>query len=163
MSTRFEEVHHSLDLDEDLKLHRKGWIAKPIGRAIIMVIVIAGALGFFGQGILSKKVLRQGSAMIQFDRFLRHNGEMDMLVSMTSVAGRSAVSFPLDYMQHLKVEHIVPQPEASFIRSGQVWYVFQTDQNLMAHFFIKPQTTGNLHGAVWINDQFIPISHFIYP
>ena len=163
MSNRFEQVHHSMDLEEDLELHRKGWIAKPFGRAVIISILVAGALGFFGGGWLSKQVLRQGAATIQFDRFLRNQGEMDLVVSMTGVSGRSAVSFPLEYMNNLHVEDIVPQPETSFIRSGQVWYVFQADQNLLAHFYLKPQTVGNLHGSVWVNDQFIPLSHYIYP
>lgn len=152
-----------MDLDENLKLHRKGWIAKSIGRAAILGIMLAAALGLFSNGIMSRQVARQGTVVVESDRFLRNNSETRLSISMTGVKGRSVISFPLTYTQHLKVERISPEPERTAIRDGQVWYVFEADQNLLVQFYMKPQTNGNLHGSVWVNDQYLLLSHFIYP
>lgn len=163
MNNRTEEINHPLDLNERLDLHRKGWQVQPFGKALIVAFMIAGLLGLFGNGWLSKQNIRQGRAQVSYERFFRRDGKMELEVSMTGVSGRSAISFPLAYLKDIEITQVMPQPERSFIREGQVWYVYEADQNLQARFSLRPQTRGSIYGSVYVNEENIPIHHFIFP
>lgn len=163
MDNRMEQVSHPLDLDEQPRLHRKGWIAQVIGKVLIIALMIAGLLGAFGEGWLSSRTILQGRTQLQYERFYRQDATMKLAVSQTGVAGRSAISFPLPYISQLEVSQVVPEPEQSFTRDGQLWYVFEADQNLLVTFHLRPKTRGNLAGSVYVNEDNIPVHHFIYP
>ncbi|OLY94003.1 hypothetical protein SAMN05444008_110189 [Cnuella takakiae] len=163
MASRIEQISHPLDLDEKLNLHHKGWIIQPVGKVLLVGLMVMGLLGLFGEGLLSQQQVRQGTTQLSYEKFFRQYGEMELKVQQAGVSGRSAISFPLDYINHLQVTQVLPQPESTFIRDGQLWYVFQADQNLQVTFYIRPQTRGNLHGSVYVNEDNIPIHHFFYP
>lgn len=163
MSSRVEPVQHALDLEENIALHRKGWRVQPIGKAFILLIIIAGVLGLFGEGLLGNQTVRQGNAQVQYEKYGRQDGKMKLQIAATGVRGRSAISFPISYIKNFQVERIVPEPQSSFVREGQVWYVFEATQNLQAHFYLQPETRGAVSGSVWVNEQEVPLHHFIFP
>jgi hypothetical protein len=163
MGNRTEQVTHTLDLDENPGLHRTGWQVQPFGKALLLAIMIAGLLGVFGQGWLSKRTAVHGRAQINYERFARFNGELKLDVTMTGVTGKSAVSFPLSYINHFEIKQIVPTPERTFIRDGQMWFVFEAEQNLQALFYMRPQQTGSVAGLIYVNEANTPIHHYIYP
>lgn len=152
-----------MDLDERPALHQKGWKIQPIGKALVLLIMLAGLLGLFGNGWLSKQWLLQGRTQIKFERFYRRNSDMKLEVAAAGVAGRSAISFPLGYIKNFEVVKIVPEPERSFVRDGQLWYVFEAEQNLQADFYLRASKAGSIAGSVFVNEENIPIHHFIYP
>ncbi len=163
MGNRIEQISHSLDLDEQIGMHRTGWITQIFGKILILAFMVLGLLGLFGEGWLSKKQVQAGGAQVRYERFLRHDADTKMHIALAGVTGFSAVSFPLNYIRDLEVHTVIPQPERSFIKDGQVWYVFEAEQNLQATFYIRPKTRGNVHGSVWVNEAQIPLHHFIYP
>jgi hypothetical protein len=163
MGNRTETVTHALDLEEKDELHRKGWQVQPFGKALLLAMMVAGLLGVFGQGWLSKKTAAQANARISYEQFGRYDGKLKMEVSMTGVTGKSAVSFPLSYITHFEIEQVVPQPERTFIREGQMWFVFEASQNLQASYYLRPHKTGSIRGTIYVNEQNIPIHHYIYP
>lgn len=163
MSNRTEPLHHALDLEENIALHRKGWKVQPIGKAFILLTIAAAILGLFGEGFLSNQTARAGAAQVHFEKYARQSGKIKLQISATGVNGRSAISFPLTYIKAFQVEQIVPEPETSFIKEGQVWYVFEASQNLQADFYMQPESRGSISGSVWVNDQNIPLHHFIFP
>lgn len=163
MANRIEQINHPLDLNEDIRLHQKGWMVQPIGKVLILSFMIAGLLGMFGDGWLSQQNILQGRTQLQYERYFRQDAEMKMQVSQAGVTGRSAISFPLAYINQLQVTQVIPEPEQTFIRDGQMWYVFQAEQNLVVTFLIRPKTRGGLPGSVYVNEENIPVHHFIFP
>lgn len=46
-----EIVKTDLQIKEELDAHRKGWTAQRVGLTLMYLLVIAAAVGFFGDGL----------------------------------------------------------------------------------------------------------------
>ena len=62
-----------IELAEDMEFQRKNWRAERIGWAVLAFILLAAALGLFGQGPLGGTVVAAGddSLSLTYERFWR--------------------------------------------------------------------------------------------
>ena len=119
-----EEVKTTLQLDEHLDLHKKGWVAQVIGLTFIFLLVTAAALGLFGDGLLSTVKNESAGSRIEYDRFFRFEARMEILVEVTNTNSGATVSIDNDYLRDIRVESIVPEPLGNKINNGRVEYTF---------------------------------------
>jgi|SRR5690606_5584569 len=163
-SRRIEKIKHSLELDERLSSQLKDWRAQHIGAWIILVVVLLTGLGFFGNGVFSSKKIEQSGITLQYEKFLRHEKEIDIHWQLSS--GQQPVfRIPIGYLANFKIGKIVPEGYETHLSDGYVTYTFNADQltDAIVHFYLIPQQTGPV-SAVWIADTTrFQIKHFIYP
>ncbi|MBB1285370.1 hypothetical protein HRH25_13380 [Flavisolibacter sp. BT320] len=159
-----ERVNTDLDIDEDINLHEKGWVFQRIGWIFIFLLVALAAAGLFGNGLLSKKTQEKGGTTIEYQRFFRHEARMELTIDVHQPGSTQvAVSFPTKYLQQFRIESILPEPKESFLRDNSTHYIFPGEGSMTLTFHLVPQTSGFLSGAIGVNNQQFPITHFIYP
>lgn len=157
-----EEVKHNLELNEHLSLHKKGWVIQTIGWIIIITIMVAGALGVFGGGILSKQRPSSGYIETEFERFFRYESEMKILIE--SGEHISNISLPQQYISSFRIVRFEPQPINNNTSGSDVVFNFLPANNRLVTIYLVPKAYGNISGTMKVNGtNNIVLHHFIYP
>src|SRR5687768_8105632 len=75
---KIERVKHTMELDDKIDLQIRGWKVQRIGWVVILALMLAAALGVFGEGVISKKQVDLGNAQVTYDRFFRYEAQMKL-------------------------------------------------------------------------------------
>ena len=157
-----EKVDHDLEIDEELKLHRKGWVIQRVGWVIMFLIIIGGALGAFGEGLLSKKTVTQPNYCIEYERYFRYETEMKILVQSTQHI--ASLSFPQQYVKEFRMLRIEPGPDNNVTTNAEVVYNFLPGNNRIVTVYLIPKDYGKIEGYMKINGaNTTQLNHFIFP
>jgi hypothetical protein len=152
-----------LDIDEDLEFQHRMWRFERVGWFGIAAVLLAAVVGLFGHGPLSRATVDvpdpagpDRGFMLHYDRFGRAHSESHFVFSRTAGAPGS-VTFSLwlsgDYLNHVEVLRITPDPVSQELVSDGVRYHFRSHdgpQRLIFRF--KPERGGLLSGAFRLND-----------
>jgi hypothetical protein len=159
-----EVVNTDLEIEEELDLHEKGWRLQRFGWGFIYLIVLLGAIGLFGDGLLSKKTITTNEISVEYDRFYRHEAHMELKIDIPSNQPEGFfISFPNGYLKNFRIESVFPEATAVKISGDRVNYLFAGEGHSSLVFYLVPQAMGNISGVVQINQTEFSISHFIYP
>jgi hypothetical protein len=158
-----ERVKATLEIDEAIHLHERGWIIQRVGWVCIIGIMVAGILGVFGEGPFSNMKAASGNIKATYERFFRYEAEMKINVESSS-DHISNISFPQHYLKYFKVIRFVPEPEQNITSPTDVIYRFMPSQNRVVTIYLTPKQRGTIEGEMKINgtDRFL-LHHFIYP
>jgi hypothetical protein len=159
---KIEKFEHTLELDERVDLHKKGWVIQRVLWIVYGLFIIVAALGLFGNGPLSKVKKNAGKSFIEFERFARYSNITELKIFAQPVNGSNKVVFPIKYLQDFQVEKIIPQPESQNIKADQLIYVFPNSPVNIA-FEFKPEKVGMIESEIQINQTNIKLSQIIYP
>lgn len=163
MKTTIEKVETSLQINEALALHEKGWVVQRIGWVCVFAIVAAGALGVFGDGILSKGVLQAGNIKIEYQKLYRYETEMKICIKAPT-EHISTVAFPQQYLSDFSKIEFIPKPQMNSTANGWIYYQFAPKDNHIVTVYVTPRVSGAINGAVAINQSGVqPLHHFIFP
>jgi len=157
-----EEIQADLDLNEHLEMQQSGWRCQRIGLYCILIIVLTAALGLYGNGVISKKIYKEGNAWVEFDQFFRHEAKMQLKVG-TESAKKVIISFPTHYLNHFEIDAIVPEPKESYFENGKINYIFNGHDTITITFYLVPQDAGNIKGSLKVNQNLFTINHLIFP
>src|SRR5688500_14447045 len=124
MTERVERVKTSLEIEEDLNLHIKGWILQRAGWGFMLLILISAVLGLFGNGILSENVIIKEGSSVLFERFTRRNNEAEMEIISQHSSGIIEVCLSPRFTESFKVENIIPEPKDQMVKNGLTVYEF---------------------------------------
>ncbi|HEV7330568.1 MAG TPA: hypothetical protein VGN63_05960 [Flavisolibacter sp.] len=163
MRKKVELVEHQLELNERIDLHKKGWVIQRVGWVFMLLVILAAALGTFGNGILSKATIEKGNAKVEYQRFYRYEAEMPMQIFVRNVHGPATISLPESYVKQFKILRIIPEPQEYFIQSGYVSYIFNASSDFLASFYIRPENPGIIEGVIHVNNTPVSLQHLIYP
>lgn len=157
-----EPIEHSLEVDEELDLQKKGWVVQRIGWVFMFLFVALAALGLFGEGVLSKQKAEAAGAAINYERFFRHESRMELKVEI-GATDSAIVSFPNEYLDKFRIESVTPEPKDNEVASGRIRYHFSGQAPMKITFYLVPQQVGTISGDVAVNGHQFKLSHFIYP
>lgn len=159
-----EIVKTDLQLEEELEAHKKGWVAQRFGLTFIYLLIIAAAVGLFGDGLASKKTQTAQQITVESERFYRFQAPMELKITATNTSSNDLiVAFPNDYLKNFEVKSIVPEPSENRFTNDQVQYVFDATGAADIAFFLIPHSRGTISGSLNVNDQSFQLSHFIFP
>ncbi|WP_353184361.1 hypothetical protein [Parapedobacter lycopersici] len=161
---QIEIITHTLELDENLTQQAKGWKVQKICGILIAAVIVLTASGLFGSGPLSWRKIEKAGVILQYETFGRVEKEADIRLQVDG--GKAlAITIPMRYLDHFKVEKIVPDAYESRIAKGYVTYTFRgaIEGKNIIHFFLYPKKAGNIKGIWQVNQQHIQLTHFIYP
>ena len=157
-----EVVEPDFQIDEHLDLQEKGWVTQRVGWIMIIAVMIAGALGLFGNGWISNQTLTSGNIKAEFERFFRYETEMKILVE--SGDHISSISFPQQYLKDFRIIHFVPEPVNNNTSDNEVRYNFLAGQNKIVTVYLVPKTYGSINGTMKVNETTVlNLNHFIFP
>lgn len=153
----------------DPSFRRKEFLFERSGWAFMGAILLAAALGLFGNGPLSQSELETEKFRMKYDRFL-HFGDLTSLEIRikphSSDAGVVAIAFPNDYLHNFRIEKIIPDPESS-AHGEQTLFWFATTNTgdpITVQFRLEPQEIGSMDGTIYVNGEKGNAFHqFVYP
>ncbi len=160
------QENKSLQLDDKIDFHRKGWRIQTILWVIIFLFILLAALGLFGDGILGRQTLGQKDSTIwlEYDRFTRKDAPGKLEVHLVGSASAPAqLIIPSGYLKNFQIETITPTPNSIASKEGQVAYTFHADGPLTVIFHMKPDAIGKVEDNIRVNNQTFTLNHFIYP
>jgi hypothetical protein len=159
---QIETVKPEIDIDEEIRLQKKGWLVQRVGWVLLFALVLLAAFGLFGNGILSKRTVVTGSIKTQYERFGRHEHETPVKFESTS-ENITMVSVPQQYLKEFKLSKVVPEPETQTSSNGYINYAFRGENNYNVTLYFDPLEFGHASGVIKVNSYNLPFQQFIYP
>ena len=157
-----EVIKPELEIDEQLPLHETGWKVQRVGWVLIVLIPVLGALGLFGEGVLSSRESTAGPYTTHYDKFYRFEKEMQIEARSTSES-IAQISLPQEYIRNFRIVRIIPEPERNSAEQDQVVFHFAGSDNKLVSIYAVPERFGSISGTFMVNNQSFPLYHFIYP
>jgi hypothetical protein len=145
--------------EEDLAFQRLEWRVQRVGTLALVLIVIAGVLGVFGDGPLARGSARTSDDALQlrFDRFVRREAPTTLEVDIapgvgTGDADELALSLSRTYVDAISIEHVSPAPARVEQDARRVHYVFRRHARGPLHirFDLTPSAIGSIRAEVGI-------------
>ncbi len=158
-----EELQHSLELEDDISLHKKGWIAQYIGWALFSIMLLLALLGLFGNGPFSYVTKSVGTGTAKYERFLRFESESEVIFRLNDAADTTYLIIPQTYFDYIDVLRISPLPLKSEARGGYFVYSFVTNGGVNIYITVMAKKAGYYNGNIMAGNKTFPISHLIYP
>lgn len=163
MGHKIERPDTSLEIDEDVNLHIKGWIIQRIGWIIILILLVCSALGLFGTGMLSEKSLRKGGYVVTYERLNRYENETRVKIVAPESSGKVLIHLPNGYLQSHDLKKITPEPTAYKNVNGSLLLVFPTKQQAFITLDVEAKKVGLATYIITINDSDFGLNEFIFP
>lgn len=158
-----ERVKTSLQIDEDLELHVKGWIFQRIGWALMLLFLILAALGVFGDGMLSGKILTSAGTSVLFEEYLRRDNDTEVEILAPYKDGRLLVVFSPVFTESFKVDRIVPRPAEERTTNGSTVYAFAGEKLGKLTLFLTARKAGRTRITVQVNGIDFEMKQYVYP
>ncbi|HEY8897649.1 MAG TPA: hypothetical protein VIM79_22640 [Niastella sp.] len=158
-----EIVHHNLELDEDIEQHKKGWRVQKIGWAILYLGLILALLGFFGSGPFSYRTISANGNSVDYERFLRYEGEAEMTFHVNAAKDTIRLEIPQEYLEYINLQSITPLPSASTTVNGTTTYFFNALGTASIHCNLMAKKSGSVTSVLKLNQTSFKINHQIYP
>ena len=126
-----EKQNDLLQINEDIEFQKKEWSWARLGWVLMLIIALAGLLGLFGQGPLSKSTARAGGIEVEYERFERLLSPAQIEVKLTQQDfqnGEARVQVDRNMLNMYNLQDIVPEPDQSILSGEFITYVFNVGQ-----------------------------------
>ena len=158
-----EIVHHNLQLDENIEDHKQGWRIQKIGWAILYLGLILALLGIFGCGPFSHRTISENGHSVEYERFLRYEGEAEMTFHVNAAKDTIRLEIPQDYMKYIDVQSMTPVPLGNITINGITTYFFNALGTAHIHCNLMAKKPGSVSSTIKVNQTPFNINHQIYP
>ena len=158
-----EHVSTDLQMDEQIRMQENGWKFQAIGLVLMFVLVLAAAIGLFGDGLVSKTKQNIDAIEIEHERFHRFEAKMPLKITARDNDGGMTVSFPTTYLESFEIESILPEPNGNRFDAGKVRYDFRGKDEMSVIFYLIPRKRGSIQGTIEVNNTRFAINHYIFP
>jgi hypothetical protein len=158
-----ERVQHNLQLDENLRHHKKGFIIQKIGWAILYLALILALAGLFGSGPLSNRTQSQNGISVQYERFMRYEGEAELTFTINDAKDSITLEIPQQYLEYIDVKSITPLPHSNKTINGETTYYLNAMGTATIHCNLMAKKPGSVTAAFKVNKTPFTIAHQIYP
>ena len=154
-------------LNQPLNFQRHEWLVQRIGWVLMLLIILAGALGLFGNGPLAQRSLSNNALQLDFEWLARRDAPTTWKVRPRTapVDGVYRVALDANWGQYFRINAIQPVPDSTRIANGRWIYEFTAragDAPIVFH--VEPQRLGTLAGSIQLNDAPpLELTQFIYP
>jgi hypothetical protein len=158
-----EHVNHPLEIDEDIRLHIKGWKIQSVAWIVIIFFLLLAALGLFGTGPLSYRTISKNGDILEYEYFGRFQGQTELEFSLNKESGTTQIAVPQTYTDKFQIERITPAPLKTEMLNRSIVYTFNITDHGRIVFYMLPQETGIVEGTITVNNVVFSLSQFIYP
>lgn len=164
-----DQQYPGLEIEADIRQQRRDWVIERFSWIFLTLLLIAIAGGLFGRGgPLSERRLVSGDGRFQmeYERFIRYHSPDALRMAINVSAPSVRVRFESNYVRHIQIERISPQPQREISEDGAIVYIFETHPQTSIHatFYFAPDKFGRLDGWVSVNEgPRHSFSQFVYP
>jgi hypothetical protein len=161
-----------LEVGQDLKFEKHWWVIERCGWLVVLLILIAAVLGFFGPGLLTKKTAGQqgGPLWLEYSRYERNAKPIKLLIHLSpSAIKENELQLWIDgsYIEAMKVQRIEPEPESVKLEGDRFVYTFKArdlSSTSKILFHVEPDKFGTVAAGVGlVNGPEVRFNQFVYP
>jgi hypothetical protein len=152
----------TLPVEDNIALHKKGWVIQRIGWGLMFAFLLAAVLGLFGEGPLSKRKVTIGHITVEYERFGRYEHGMIMRVESRH-ENINTIVITDDYLRVFRISNIVPRPQRQAGSGGDVEFYFEGPGNTEVTFYTEPVERRSVNAPVKVNNNSFSIKQTIYP
>jgi hypothetical protein len=158
-----EPIKYDLQLEENLQQHRKGWIIQKIGWGILYLGLIFALAGIFGSGPLSYKTQAHDNCSVEYEQYLRYEGEAEITFKIDDVKDSVSLEIPQRYMEYIDIKSITPLPYGNRTVNGLTTWYFHASGQANIHCNVMAKKPGRITTTIKVNQTPFNIAHQIYP
>jgi hypothetical protein len=157
----------------DLEFEYRWHTLQQIAWTLIGLLIIAGLLGIFGRGPLSKIRIRSdtGAATLEYERFARYKTPATLKLFIngsTSSRGEVTVSVSRTLLETIKIEQTAPTPVAVRAESRGMLLDFSVPDRsgeFQVRLAQEPQRAGRVVGSLSVSGGggWLPLVQTVYP
>lgn len=161
-----------LEISQDMEFQRRSWTVERVGWVLMLLFVVAAALGLFGGGGPFSDITTGSETddlQIQHPRFAREGRPMSLSIQAQPAEGQGSLRLHFDeaYIAYFQMDQIMPVPSQVEAGGGQIIYVFalaNAGDRITIMFDMTPEYSGLVSGQIGIEGSpAFTINHFIYP
>lgn len=160
----------SIEIDQDLDHARALWRVQRLGWIAMLLVILAGLLGIFGDGPLAKAHASGDGFTLDYDRFARHGAPTSLAAEVEAGALRGDTAtlwLSRQYLDALELESVIPEPERVETRDDVVLFTFlAADRSRPARitFKVRPDDYWSKPASAGIDGGgSVSFRQFIYP
>lgn len=144
------------------------WRRERIGWAVLAVFLVAGVIGIFGAGPLSRTKISSGAVHLEYDRFVRTSAPtvLEVVVPSEPGGGEAVVSLDHAYLDRVRLRETVPQPTRMIARGDAVTFAFAAagaDVPVRVWFNLSFERSGLAVGRLTASGETIRFRQLAYP
>lgn len=160
-----------LEIDEDLGSQRRAWAFERAGWAFLLLVLVAAALGLFGNGLLgtARASTVDGSLWLEYPRFLRAGSpeRLRLVVDAPRAEdGRLSVWLDAAYFEGVSLERVMPAPERMVAGSERLTLEFEWDGAagpVAITFEIVANEAGSIRSRIGSDTRAVELRQLVYP
>jgi hypothetical protein len=164
------ESDAGFQVNQDLSFQQRDWTAQRVGWVIMLLLVIAAAIGAFGHGALGDAHLGRSDALrLDYERLTRHGSSSFLELHLPRTSGPAEVRLWLErrYADRVRFESIVPEPERTELTADRLTYTFALgpgEQSPHITFDITPIALWSATARLGIEGgDTLTFSQFVFP
>jgi hypothetical protein len=164
-----------LDIDVDMAFQRRAWLVQRVAWAVMALLVAAALGGLLGPGPLTRATAGEPGALeAEYQRLTRYEDAEVLtlrLAPAVTAPGVVRVSVNREYLDHARVESVMPAPERTEAAEGRVVFAFRVAEPgrpLDVSFTLKPRRIGPTEARLRVESPGAPgrevrFRQFAYP
>jgi hypothetical protein len=159
-----------LEQERDLRFQGRAWVIQRGGWLVMLLIIVAALLGLLGAGPLSSATAETGPLQLQYSRFERRHAPAALEVRVENRAfhqGQVELWLASDYLEHIEITSIIPEPEGVIEAGDRAVYRFKVDEEAeaaMIRFALEPDDSGPSTGRIGVvGGPELAFWQFVYP
>lgn len=142
---------------DDIEFHRRSWRLQRIGQGLVAAIVVAGSVGFFGGGGISRGRISDPAHRIDvsYERIVRAHSPFAIRVTIAPELvrdGEAAIWLANGLFAGVRIENLTPRPLREEFAAQRVVYHFAAagDGPMTAVFWFDASGAGRRHSRMGV-------------
>lgn len=162
---------HELEIPDDPTFQDRQMRFERIGTCALVLVLVAAALGLFGSGLLNgtRAATADGALSVEYPHFARRLAPLRLRVEVRRVRGsdETGVWIATEYLEHVRFEHVTPEPVRSEAGSSGTTFVFASDARataLVIFLDARALDPGRARGRIGTSaENSVELGHLVYP
>jgi hypothetical protein len=156
----------ALEVTEDLRFQYRQWLVARIATGAFTVIAVIGILGLTGGGPLShaQAESRGGEVSVDYDRFLRLAGHVELELQLESDRGAAEIVVDEAYLEGFDIENISPQPDSESADGRGLVFSFEEETRRTVSISLLAREVGFQRAEISASGLgSVSFRQFVYP
>ena len=129
-SSKGRERQRGLEIEVDESWTRREWTVERVGWMMMLLILVAGSLGAFGEGLLSRgEASEYGLPLrVEYERVARHGSPATLGIALGPGAAPGGVArlwVDRRYAETMEFKYIVPEPESTWVTRDRLGFAIR--------------------------------------
>jgi hypothetical protein len=166
MTSKAKREKELRDFHDEQHFHEREWATQRVGWGLLVIFLLFGFAGAFGDGPLADKTIETPEGRIEFERFVRRNATTQWKITPQLGNTPQTIRVAIDsaFIDKFQIREITPKPERELVVEGAVTFEFDAPTSSgRIVFHIEAQHTGRPIGTLRIGGASAVVSQLIYP